>query len=138
MPAIPKRSDEKMGHRTKAELGTIDRIEVGGPVRVPEPGEHWCDIARYAWEAYVSSPLNIYFTETDLTFGWVTCEAIHNAVRDGSAMKVAAAESMMRNALFNEAERRRVRIEIARAEPEPDAVAEKNVADFRARRRANG
>lgn len=135
MPGIPKRSDEKLGHRTNAEL-TVDKIEVGGPVRIPEPDEDWHPIALYAWEAFKSSPLNIYYTETDLAYGWMTCDAIDAAYLSKSAMKIAAAESMMRNGLFNEADRRRVKIEITRAEPETNPVVDKNVADFRARRQA--
>lgn len=135
MPGFPKRSDERMGHRTKEEM-TVDKIEVGGPVRVPEPDPDWHPIALYAWEAFVGSPLNIYYTETDLAFGWMACDAIDSAYLSKSAMKIQAAESMMRNALFNESDRRRVKIELTRKEPEENPTVEKNVADFRARRRA--
>lgn len=135
MPNIPKRSDERMGHRTKEEL-TVDKIEVGGLVRVPDPDPEWCPIALYAWEAYTSSPLNVYFTESDLAFGWMACHAVHEAYKTGAAMKIQAAESFMRNALFNEADRRRASIEITRQEPESNPAVDKNVADFRARRQA--
>lgn len=137
MPNYVKRTDERMGHRSKEEM-TVDKIEIGGAVRIPDPNPAWLPIALYSWEALISSPLNIYFTESDLAFGWVTCEAIHNAVKDGSAMKMVAAESMMRNALFNEADRRRVKIELTRKEPEKNPTVDKNVADFRSRRRASG
>lgn len=135
MPYPAKRSDERMGHRSKEEL-TVDKIEVGGPVRVPEPDPDWCPIALYSWEAYVSSPLNIYFTESDLAFGWMACHAIHEAYKTGAAMKIAAAESFMRSALFNESDRRRASIEITRQEPETNPTVDKNVADFRDRRRS--
>lgn len=136
MPVIPKRSDERHGHRTKAELSGIDKIQVGGPVRVPEPDEDWHMIALYAWNAFISSPLSVYYTETDLAFGWMACDAIDAAYLSKSAMKIAAAESMMRNALFNEAERRKVKIEITREEPVKDPKVTQNVEDFRARRAA--
>lgn len=134
MPGTPKRSDERLGHRTKEEM-TVDKIEVGGPVRVPEQDPDWHPIAVYAWEAFLASPLNIYFTETDLAFGWMACDAIDAAYLSKSAMKIQAAESMMRNALFNEADRRRVKIEITREEPKQDPTVVKNVSDFRDRRR---
>ena len=53
-------------------------------------------------------------------------------------MKIAAAESLMRNALFNEADRRRVRIEVTRKPPAPDQTVEDNVAQFRNRRKNAG
>lgn len=137
MGSMPKRSEDRMGHRTKDEL-TVDKIEVGGPVRVPEPDEDWHPIALFAWEAFKSSPLNIYYTETDLAYGWMTCDAIDAAYLSKSAMKITAAESMMRNGLFNEADRRKVKIEITRSAPETNPVVDQNVADFRARRRASG
>lgn len=138
MPPVPKRSDERHGHRTKAETGTIDKIQIGGPVRIPDPDPDWQPIANYAWEAFVSSPLSVYYTETDIAFGWMTCDAIDAAYLSKAAMKIAAAESMMRNALFNEAERRRVNIEITREEPAKDPTVTKNVSDFRARRAKSG
>lgn len=137
MGSMPKRSEDRMGHRTRDEL-TVDKIEVGGPVRVPEPDEDWHPIALFAWEAFKSSPLNIYYTETDLAYGWMTCDAIDAAYLSKSAMKITAAESMMRNGLFNEADRRKVKIEITRSAPETNPVVDQNVADFRARRRASG
>lgn len=136
MPMPKKRSDETHGHRTKAEVGTIDKIQVGGPVRVPEPDEDWHPIAVYAWQAFLASPLSVYYTETDIAFGWMTCDAIDAAYLSKAAMKIAAAESMMRNALFNESERRRVKIEITREEPIKDPTVTKNVTDFRSRRAA--
>ena len=134
MPGIPKRSDERLGHRTQDEL-VVDKIEMGGPVRIPEADPSWCPIAVYAWEAYLASPLNIYFTESDLAYGWMACHAIHEARKSGAAMKMEAAQSFMRNALFNEADRRRIKIELTRKEPEENPTVNKNVADFRSRRR---
>jgi len=134
MPNPAKRTDERLGHRSKEQM-TVDKIEVGGPVRVPEPDQDWHPIALYAWEAFVSSPLSMYYTETDLAFGWMTCDAIDAAYLSKAAMKITAAESMMRNALFTEQSRRQVKIEITRTEPEQDPTVAKNVSDFRSRRR---
>lgn len=136
MPGMPKRSDERMGHRTAAEQ-TVDKVELGGPVRIPEPDPSWSPIALFAWEAYKSSPVNIYYTETDIAYGWMTCHAIHEAYESGSAMKLQAMESLMRNGLFNEADRRRVKIEVTQKEPVTNPTVDKNVSEFRARRRAS-
>lgn len=137
MPYPSKRSDERLGHRSQEELA-VDKIEAEAPTEIPEPDPDWCPIAKYAWNAYVNSPLNIYFTESDLAFGWMTCHAIHEAYKSGAAMKLAAAESMMRSALFNESDRRRVKIELTQKEAPSNPTVDKNVAEFRERRRAAG
>lgn len=139
MPGIPKRSDEKMGRpHGPASERNMDKIEFESDLVPPEPAEYWSPIAVYAWNAYLKHPASTFFTESDLVFGWVACDAVHNAVKDGSAMKIAAAESLMRNALFNEADRRRVRIEVTRKPPAPDQTVEDNVTEFRNRRRTAG
>jgi hypothetical protein len=136
MPSAPKRSDEKMGrpHSAAGNPNNVDRIEFEHDLTIPEPGEDWSPIALYAWEAYKSSPGALYYSDTDIAFGWITCEAINVAVRDGSAMKMAAADSMMRAALFNEADRRKARIEYTRKPVEAHPDVDKNVSDFMARR----
>jgi hypothetical protein len=132
----PKRSDEKLGHDRVAKNAQlpIDKLEYNQELRLPEPSTAWCEIAKYAYRAFVESPLNQFYTETDIAFGWMAADAIHKAYTDGSAMKIAAAESMMKTALFTESDRRRVRVEVTRKEPEVNSQAADNVTEFRARR----
>jgi hypothetical protein len=133
-----KRADERMGHPSSAagSPSNVDKIEFVADLTIPEPGPDWAPITLYAWQAYLNSPGSIYYSETDITYGWITCEAINVAVRDGSAMKMAAADSMMRAALFNEADRRKARIEYTRKPVEPNPEADANIAEYRARRAA--
>lgn len=138
MPLPIKRADERMGRpRSAADAASnTDKIEFSADLTYPDPNPEWSSIALYAWNAYKNSPGSLYYSETDIAFGWITCEAIHVAVRDGSAMKVAAADSMMRAALFNEADRRKARIEYTRKPTEPNPEADANIAEYRARRAA--
>lgn len=138
MPSPMKRSDEKMGHPHSASgaASNVDKIEVTSDLNIPEPNPYWSYIANYAWQSYLSSPGAIYYSDTDLTYGWVTCEAIDAAFLSGAAMKIAAADSMMRAGLFNEADRRKARIEYTRKPVEPNPEADANIAEFRARRAA--
>jgi hypothetical protein len=133
----PKRSDEKLGHAHKgqADQRPIDKVEQTKDLRIPDPNPDWCVIALYAWQAYLDSPLKQFYTETDIAYGWMTANAIHIAATKGSAMQIAAAESMMRSALFNEADRRRVRVEVTRKEPEANPTAQKNKDELNERRR---
>lgn len=136
MGIAQKRSDERMGHRTQQELVTDSIPASEKPLRWPEPDEDWHPIALYAWQAFKDSPMNVYYTETDIAFGWMACDAVDAAYLSKAAMKISAAESLMKAALFNEQARRQVKIEIARKEPETNPTVDKNVADFRARRGA--
>jgi len=136
-----KRSEERMGHKKVANdlLPDIDKIEFSGELRVPNPDPDWCEIAKYLWDGVLQSPLRKYWTETDYGFAWVACDAVHHAVKSGKAMSIAAAESMMRNALFNESDRRRARIELTRKGSNTesgDPQVRQNVAEFRSRRNA--
>lgn len=133
----PKREDERLGH-TRAAADTqipIDKLESESDLRMIDPNPKWCEIAKYAYQAYLDSPLNQFYTETDIAFGWMTANAIHEAVSRGSAMAVTAAESMMKAALFNEADRRRVRMEVTRKQPEADPTAQNNKNELDERRR---
>lgn len=140
MVAHMKRSDERQGHAHEAKSVQIpvDKVTAGENSSVPEANPDWSPIAAFAWQAHLDSPLQRFYIETDHVFVWVACEAIDKAVKGKSATQMMAAESMMRAAMFNESDRRRVRIEVSRKEPEKNPVVDKNVADFTARRQARG
>jgi hypothetical protein len=132
-----KREDEKQG-RPHGAKGSVEKILIDGDLVIPDPAPHWAPIALYAWNAFLKSPVMDFCTETDLAFAWTTCNTLHSAVTGKpSAMMTQAVESMMKSALFTEQARRNARIEITRKAPEPDAVVEDNVAQFRNRRNAS-
>lgn len=135
-----KRSDEKVGrpHTAAGNPQNVDKFEIEGELRIPEPDPDWSPIAVYSWESLLTSPASVFYTETDLAYGWMTCAAIDQAYLSGAAMKIGAADSMMRRALFNEADRRLANIEITRKVPEANPTVEDNIAEFRKRRQAAG
>jgi hypothetical protein len=139
MPMPKKRSEDKLGHPATAQSAQlpIEKIEFEQALEPPDPDPGWKPIALYAYRAFLNSPLSQFYTETDLAYGWMTAEAIDTAIKSGmSAMRVVAADSMMRAALFTETDRRKVRIELTRKEPETNPTVDANVADFEARRAA--
>lgn len=133
----PKRKDEALGHDRVAKEAQlpIDQIESPAELRPLDPNPEWCEVAEYAYRAFLDSPLNQFYTETDIAFGWMTANAIHVAHKDGSAMKISAAESMMRAALFSESDRRRVRIEVTRQKPVENTAAVQHKNELEERRR---
>jgi hypothetical protein len=133
----PKRSDEKLGNpnKSQADQRPIDKIETEAITEFPEPDPGWCEIAKYSYRAYLDSKLNQFYTPTDIAYGWMTANAIHLAYSKGTATMSAAAESMMRSAMFNEADRRRVRIEVTQKQPETNPATQKNKNELAERRR---
>jgi hypothetical protein len=132
-----KREGEALGHARVAKEAQlpVDKVEFATEIRSIEPDPNWCEIAKYAYRAFLESPLKQFHTETDVAFGWMTADAINTAYRDKSAMKIASAESMMRAALFSESDRRRVRIEVTHKEPESNPVAQQHKNELEERRR---
>lgn len=138
MPMPKKRSDEKLGrpHTAQGNPQNVDKIEFEADLTVPEANPEWCYIAVQAWDTVVNHPARDFFADSDLIYGWMTCQAIHEAFVSGAAMKITAADSMMRAGLFNEADRRRAQIEITRKAPAANPTVEDNIAQFRKRREA--
>lgn len=135
---FPKREDERFGHTHEAAgVKPINKIVHETKLRPPRANPEWLPIAKAAYKAFVDSPLNEFYAQTDLIYGWMAAQAIHEAVLHPTATRTLAAESMMRSAMFNEGDRRRVRIEITRKEPETNPVTESNVSDFMSRRRSS-
>lgn len=131
-----KREEDRLGHTraAAAAMVPVEKIEFEKELKVLPPNPAWEDIATFAYEAFLDSPLNQYYAQTDIAFGWMAAQAIHEAIVRPSSTKTMAAESMMKTAMFSESDRRRVRIEITRKEPDKNPVADKNVTDFQARR----
>ena len=130
-----KREEDRLGHAHEAAgANPVTKVGFEATLVPPAPNPEWVDIALSAYQAFLDSPLNAYYAQTDLVYGWMTAQAIHQAVKSPTSTKTLAAESMMRSALFNEADRRRIRIELTRKEPDIDPVVEDNVAQFRQRR----
>lgn len=132
-----KREEDRLGHaHAAAGVNPVTKVGFEATLVPPEPNPAWVPIAQSAYQAFLDSPLSAYYAQTDLVYGWMSAEAIHQAVVKPSPTKTLAAESMMRSALFNEADRRRIRIELTRKEPEVDPVVKDNVAQFRQRRQS--
>jgi hypothetical protein len=138
MPGPPrKRTEERQGHAhgPKAQEQT-DKVIDESELVLPDPNPTWVPIALYAWESYLTSPIKAFLTATDYAFAWAACDALDTAVKRGTATSWQAAETLMRSALFNEAERRKARIEVTRKAPAQNPRITKNQDDLQARRAA--
>lgn len=121
---IPKRSDQKLGHRTKAELASIDKLEVSGPV---DPGQLLVDdphpIVQELWDAALESGQSQFYERSD----WATLNLVLHELNCylGSERKNAQILASIMGALtelmFTEGSRRRLKFEIHRDKGKQDA-----------------
>lgn len=136
----PKRSEERKGHRTQAELAVTKGT--ARPVSKPKANPDWCYIAKYAFtQAMGKSGTNDYAQNSDWLAAWFLAEQLDDYVRSSRRSSMAAAEirQLMGDLMFTESSRRRVGIELEepvaeKSDPGVEGVA---AARERLRRKAN-
>lgn len=119
-PTAKKRPEDRLGHRTKAELSktvTISPRPDAGDVVVPVPDADWHRAARQVWDAFVDSPIAHLWESSDYAQAWVTCAALSICAREGySAAKLKEVRQMMNDLMLTEMARRTADIQIERTE----------------------
>ena len=138
---IPKRSDQKHGHRTQAERDSISKIPVSAvdTITGPELGLNEPDPLAQDWyEGLRKSPQAIYFQPSDWAQARVWAELLSRALKQGerpSAVLIAAWSSGAAELMTTEGARRRMRVELERSSSsDPDADrADATVTDLRTR-----
>lgn len=112
----PKRSEEKMGHRSKAELAAIDRVQVPGIVEPPPAEEHWHSIAKNWYESLSQSGQSIYYEPSDWAAAQLAAEVMTRNLNAGkfSAQLFGSVWAALQDLMTTEASRRRLRIELER------------------------
>jgi len=138
-PTAKQRSEDRLGHRTAAELANVTTIsprQEEPPPVVPEPRESWSDTARMMWDAFVSSPVREYFESTDYAACHFLCDLVTDCqatgYRPGQLMDI---RMRMVDLMFTESARRAANIQINRtpAVQDPARVAAINQAANRRR-----
>lgn len=137
---IPKRSEDRKGHRTQAELAVTKGT--ARPVSKPKANPDWHYIAKYAFnQAMGKSGTNDFAQNSDWLAAWFLAEQLDDYVKSSRRSSMAAAEirQLMGDLMFTESSRRRVGIELEEpAEAKVDKGAEGvNAARERLRRKAN-
>lgn len=125
---IPQRTDETV-RRNVGE--PVDKVPAFGPVEVPELGlgvTHF--LVADLYEAMKNSAQAKYFEPTDWQYARLTLHQVNQTLlttENIPAMKLAALNQMLASLLLTEGDRRRVRIEVERKNPEGGQVL--NFAD---------
>lgn len=138
---VPKRSDQRLGHRTQAELDSVQKIpfkqltEPSGPdlnLIDPDPlASDWYEGLRLSGQAE-------FFQPSDWAQARVWAELLSRALKQGgkpSAVLIAAWSSGASELMTTEGARRRMRLELERvpsADPDADR-SDATVTDLRSR-----
>lgn len=128
---VPKRTAERRRRNAGQEVDTVARPE---PVPVPELDPEWHPIARDWYASLETSGQSSFFEPSDWQAARFVAEVMTKNLEAGkfSSVLFASVWSAMGDLLTTEADRRRVRIEIERAEPEKPASVSA-LADYRKR-----
>ena len=115
---VPKRASERMGHRSKAEKESVDKVQVVGSVEVPPADPEWHRIAQHWYESLAKSGQAVFFEPSDWGAAQYVAQAMHDSLDTGggkiSASSFSGVWSAMNDLLTTEGSRRRVRLELER------------------------
>lgn len=114
---VPKRTEERLGHMTKAQKAGVSKVQVSGVVEVPPLPADAHHAARRWYEALKESGQTVYFEPSDWAAALYVAEAMsRNLSADRfSAQMFSAVWSAMDDLLTTESARRRARVEVIRA-----------------------
>lgn len=123
---IPKRSDQRLGHVTKAEKAAVTQVTVVGSVEVPPADESWHQIAKDWYRSLAESGQAQHYEPSDWQAARLLAHELTRALRQKvSATLFSALWTAMGDLLTTEGERRRVKMEINRKPPKPEGDAAK-------------
>ncbi len=120
---IPKRSAERMGHRSKAEKSDVTKASGAEKVPVPKANSEWHPLAKRWYASLAKSGQSRFYEPSDWAFAFSLADDLsyYKARRKRSSQMLTAVLSGMDRLLTTEGDRRRVRMELDRGEPEVDA-----------------
>lgn len=115
------------------------------PVQIPDMDENWHPIAKMVYESARTSGQNEWYQNSDWAILWSLCEdlshyksgskgvdkltgELYEKARSGQMLQTIM--STMTSLLLTEGERRRVRIELQKPEPEKQSAAVLAIADY--------
>lgn len=117
---VPKRSEERMGHRSKQEKQSRVQAASGAPIglpNLPDPDPMWHTIASDWYLSLRESGQAAFYEPSDWAMARYAAELMSRALQSDRAPNgqlVAALNSVMANLLTTEGDRRRARIELER------------------------
>lgn len=132
---IGKRSEERMGHRSKEEKDAVTKAPAGPPVGLPdlpEPDALWHPIASDWYLSLRQSGQAAFYQPSDWAVARYAADLMSKVLlseRGPNGQLVAALNSVMSSLLTTEGDRRRARMELERKKPAPQSDADVTVLD---------
>lgn len=120
---IGKRSEERMGHRSKEEKDSITKAPSGPPPdlpELPEPDALWHPIASDWYLSLRESGQAAFYQPSDWAVARYAADLMSKVLlseRGPNGQLVAALNSVMSSLLTTEGDRRRARMELERQKP---------------------
>lgn len=134
---IPKRSEERMGHRSKEEKSERTQAPAGAPAAVPdlpEPDPLWHSIAVDWYLSLRESGQAAFYEPSDWAMARYAAELMSRGLssdRPPNGQYVAALNSVMTSLLTTEGDRRRARMELERKPAGPKLASVRPLDAYR-------
>lgn len=121
---VGKRDAEKMGHRTKAEKEHTTKASTSGEVKPPPTKGSWHPIAKRWYKSLRDSAQAQFFEPSDWAAAYYVAEAmsLNLEAKRFSSELFKGIWAAMGELLTTEGARRRVRVEVERAQEQPQGV----------------
>lgn len=153
---VPKRSDQRHGHRSRAERAAVDHAPAARAVRPPPASRDWHPVATRWYRALAASGQAAYYEPSDWATAYLLAEVISRDLHPQvvgqdpdtglpieKAMPVKGASlaawlKAMTGLMVTEGERRRARVELTRGDDQPDEEGAVSKLDEYRRRALSG
>lgn len=132
---IAKRSEERMGHRSKEEQDSVTKAPSGTPADLPDLPDAdplWHPIATDWYLSLRESGQAAFYQPSDWAVARYAADLMSKVLlseRGPNGQLVAALNSVMSSLLTTEGDRRRARMELERKKPAPQGGAKVTALD---------
>jgi hypothetical protein len=135
LPTVPKRSEQRTGHRSKAEKARTTKAQGAGSVPIPAADPSWEPLALEFYESLAKSGQRVFYEPSDWVTAKFVCDVMSRALRQKdriSSQLVATLQSLMGDLLTTEAARRRCHVELDRLAKDDEPASVSIMARYRA------
>jgi hypothetical protein len=133
---VPKRSSERMGHRTKAQRAATEKVALDAPLVAQPPADSaWHPVAHDWYVALAASGQAVYFEPSD----WAAARYLAGVMTENlaasrfSAQLFSSVWTAMNDLMTTEASRRRLHLELERESIKGQSRSTIAIADYRAK-----
>jgi hypothetical protein len=126
---VPKRSEDRHGHRSKEEREATTTVHLAGEVKAPPMNGQWHPIAKRLWRSMKESGQARFYEPSDWAIAYSLMDDLshYKKAAKRSGQMLATIMAALSSLLLTEGDRRRLALELNRVNPAEGADAEKVV-----------